>query len=908
MKNIKLNTWYDYSYSIKNQILLSSHIEAALRNFWIDIFDQLESRVDYAIRIQFKLLTTGGDFRSISYVQTVNRSDLDRLTLIFKEYWQLRADEYHTASVDSILFTYKILVGKEDSKLVQHKKIIASSKNQFKFGGFKLPTTLDITRWAGNVQFNDDYSKATVYINNSPKVYQVSLFENYQVVKLIINNDVLVEFTDTVNNVNDLSTFTRKIKNQIYIFVNGKLVVKQIDKKVNYLKLISTDQAASDNFVTMDLETREIRKMDLKTNKVNTIMEPFCVSIYYVDSDGLERVSSFYLRDYSNSDSMLEAAIESLLTSRLDGYKVYLHNFSNFDAVFLIRILSNLGSKVRPIIRDGRIINIAVDFGVSKYSKTKYTLHFRDSYLLLPASLKDLAVNFNIGTNKGIYPYSFVNNPDVKLNYKGPIPEFKYYDGITIEQYNEIYKSKYLFDLEYETKFYCELDCIVLYKVLKVFSKQIFELFSLDINKYPTLPSLAFAIYRSNFMKDDFRIPLIDGSTYNDLKKAYTGGMVDVYKPTNDANTKVNSYDVNSLYPFSMKEFNIPIGTPKYFEGDISLIDPKAFGIFEVEIETPTDLKYPVLQTKVQTDSGNRTIAPLGNWKGWYLSAEIYNAMEYGYKFKILRGYLFDKGNIFTDFVEFLYNLKFNSKKGTPNYMIAKLILNSLYGKFGTEPEMENHVILNSDKAKEYHNKYVVTNVIDLGNNKELLSYFRPDNKFTENNKPSSKNTSIAVALAITAYARIHMAYLKKLALALGLVIYYMDTDSLALSGKLDDNFIGNELGKLKLEHVFNEVVYLAPKVYAGRTDSYDYIKVKGAKNSVSFEEIKKLLQKDETLEINQEKWYKHIDEGHFSVNKEIYTLMLTDNKRELIFNSEGIFVDTKPYVLSDGKIIRNEV
>lgn len=483
MKNLKLNTWYNYSYSIKNQILLSSHIESALRNFWIDIFDQLESRVDYAIRIQFKLLTMEGEFRSISYVQTINRSDLDRLTIIFKEYWNLRADEYHTASVDSILFTYKILLGKEENKLVHHKKVITASKNQFNFGGFKLPTSMDITRWPGDVPFNEDYSKATVYINNSPKVYHVSLFEKYQIVQLKLNNDVLVGFTETVDSVYDLSTFTRKIKNQNYIFVNGELIVKQTDRKVNFLTTISKDSNMSNKFITMDLETREITKTDLVTNKVKTIMEPICVSTYYEDSDGIERISSFYLNDYHNSEHMLENAIDNLLISKLDGYKVYLHNFSNFDAIFLIRILSKLGSKVRPIIREGRIINIAVDFGVSKYSNTKYTLHFRDSYLLLPASLKDLAINFNVGSNKGIYPYSFVNNPDVKLSYKGPIPGFKYFDGITIGQYNEYKKSKLLFDLEKETKFYCELDCVILYKVLKVFSKQIFELFSLDINK-----------------------------------------------------------------------------------------------------------------------------------------------------------------------------------------------------------------------------------------------------------------------------------------------------------------------------------------------------------------------------------------------------------------------------------------
>nr|YP_009690222.1 DNA polymerase family B [Porodaedalea pini]QEG57002.1 DNA polymerase family B [Porodaedalea pini] len=383
-----------------------------------------------------------------------------------------------------------------------------------------------------------------------------------------------------------------------------------------------------------------------------------------------------------------------------------MHNFSNFDAVFLIRILSELSPKIRPVIRDSNIINIALDYDITKH--TKYTIYFRDSYLLLPASLDSLAKNFNINLNKGLFPYSFVNNPDIKLNYLGPCPDIKYFDGVTIEQYRDYCKTRGFWDLELETKYYCELDCMVLYKILKTFSKQIFELFKLDIVKYSTLPSLAMAIYRSNFLRDSFKIPLIDGIMYSDIKKGYTGGMVDVYKPTNDPDTKVFSYGVNSLYPHAMKEFAMPVGTPKFCEGDINKIDPKAFGIFEVEIQAPTNLYYPVLQTKVQTPNGNRTITPTGSWTGWYLSAEIYSALDYGYKVKIIKGYLFDKGFIFVDFVNFLYNLKANSAKGSPNYTIAKLLLNSLYGKIGMDPENDKHIIIDSDKAKEFHNLIVI--------------------------------------------------------------------------------------------------------------------------------------------------------------------------------------------------------
>lgn len=277
--------------------------------------------------------------------------------------------------------------------------------------------------------------------------------------------------------------------------------------------------------------------------------------------------------------------------------------------------------------------------------------------------------------------------------------------------------------------------------------------------------------------------------------------------------------------------------------------------------------------------------------------------MKFGYKFKVLRVYLFEKGYIFKDFVIELYKIKANSKKGTPMYLIAKLLLNSLYGKLGMDPDTVNHLIINSDKSQIYNHKYIVTNVIDLGNNKELITYYNKSNK--EQIKLSSETTSVSIALAVTAYARIYMSQLKQIALLLGLIIFYMDTDSLALSGLLPPEFVGKELGKMKLEHVFNEVIFLAPKVYGGKNDSYEYTKVKGLKNHITFNELKPLLTKDNSLTLNQEKWFKNIGKGHISIKKELYTLMITENKRHLIFNKDNVFVDTKPFVLSKGEVIQ---
>jgi len=61
--------------------------------------------------------------------------------------------------------------------------------------------------------------------------------------------------------------------------------------------------------------------------------------------------------------------------------------------------------------------------------------------------------------------------------------------------------------------------------------------------------------------------------------------------------------------------------------------------------------------------------------------------MKYGYKFKILRGYTFKQDIIFADYVKFLYEMKVHSEKNSPDYIIAKLLLNSLYGRIGMNPE-----------------------------------------------------------------------------------------------------------------------------------------------------------------------------------------------------------------------------
>lgn len=66
--------------------------------------------------------------------------------------------------------------------------------------------------------------------------------------------------------------------------------------------------------------------------------------------------------------------------------------------------------------------------------------------------------------------------------------------------------------------------------------------------------------------------------------------------------------------------------------------------------------------------------------------------------------------------------MKLNSPKSSPHYTIAKLFLNSLYGKFGMNPVKEEHLVISSSNSEIYYNKLDVTNVINFNNNTELIS------------------------------------------------------------------------------------------------------------------------------------------------------------------------------------------
>jgi hypothetical protein len=108
---------------------------------------------------------------------------------------------------------------------------------------------------------------------------------------------------------------------------------------------------------------------------------------------------------------------------------------AKFDIIFLLKYLVELGS-VKPIIHNDRIICINFNFG----KNGEYQLNFRDSYLLLLNSLSKLCKSFNLENSKSIFPHLFVNENN--LGFVGEVPDFKYFQNITLNEYNK-YKANF---------------------------------------------------------------------------------------------------------------------------------------------------------------------------------------------------------------------------------------------------------------------------------------------------------------------------------------------------------------------------------------------------------------------------------------------------------------------------------
>ena len=896
----------------KNTVFNETTVNNKFNDFWDKyIAPEFSKNPNAKIALQFRGLMGLFDVRSFSSIDIVAAGDKLKMGRVYRLVWNFRTSYYNVKDVNKIIFGYKILDDNIKTKYPSCPPNLSRLKESLLKdlgSSSEIPKNMDVDRWGPVVEIS-----SREYISIKDKYFATVIKEKGKnivtvYVKALGTLSLVATFTDSMGeDLNNLTTFKRVVnKNLVISYINGEVSqTSNILENIKYIpKSVTKSVVPSNKIITMDFETKEIRgDRGLK-------MEVVCASIY---STGMSKVLNFKIWDYSSSQLLIESAIKSLLIKKYSGYTVYFHNFGKFDSPFLMNCLACIPDiKLNIIRRNGILIRVNIQYDKTiRGNKTVYksSITILDSLNILPLSLEKLGKCFG-SEFKGMFPLKILNDPNISLNYEGDVPPIKYfYQPSLLNQlaYNSFLK-KYMdykrtfeknglkWNLKDELVKYCEQDVITLHNVLIQFTKLIYEKFDVNILKLPTLPSIAFKLYRHKFMSNSY-IPIIIGDVYKRIKEAYYGGFVDVYR---SFAKNIVSFDVNSLYPFSMLSKPMPIGAPEVFEfSDYRELKslPNLFGFVYAKIETPRNLNTPILPFKVKSGntSNGQTIYPLGTFEGWYFTEELKNAAKYGYNIKIIRGYKFKKDYLFIDYVNTLYSIKNSVKSDSPLYTISKLLMNSLYGRFGMDPILPQTDIINSkEELDKIISNFEVLN-IDTWGETILVTYIK--------NKTPLKTTyvSIPVAAAIASYSRIHMT---QFIIKYSNVICAIDTDGIKITSELDSKYVGTELGMMKREYEFKEGCFIAPKVYGGITTTGKMIvKAKGVKVNLSYWNLKSLLW-GEQLKIDQQKWYRDYGDSTIYIKDEVYSLIPTENKREIIWDSCGYFVGTVPFELKDGTIV----
>lgn len=242
----------------------------------------------------------------------------------------------------------------------------------------------------------------------------------------------------------------------------------------------------------------------------------------------------------------------------------------------------------------------------------------------------------------------------------------------------------------------------------------------------------------------------------------------------------MNHYDVNSLYPSRMSANKFPTDMICEFIGDITTnketkqLYDNHVGVYKVQLQAP-DIEHPLLPYRMD----GTCVYGAGKWTGWFYSEELKNAQDFGYTFKILGGFVFESQLLFDKYIDDLYVIKKNSKKGSAMYLIGKLLMNSLFGRLGLDPFLATSKFITNDEydigveSKEIDPLNVLTK--DFENHKLVIT----PNDSTEF---SEWDGNVGLALAITANARIVMSTIKNNP---NIKLYYTYTDSAFCEGEL---------------------------------------------------------------------------------------------------------------------------
>lgn len=593
------------------------------------------------------------------------------------------------------------------------------------------------------------------------------------------------------------------------------------------------------------INTKNIIYADIETIIIEETHYPYAIGFTYNNK-------YFDLMVETEEEILNYSIVETFINQFHTNEKkiIYFHNMSNFDGFLILHKILHQNYNVTLTERNNTIYNIKIDNNI----------FIRDSYLILPSSLKQIGHFFCEKHKKVDYDIASININNI------------------VEKKHEILN-------------YLKEDVLTLEEGMNTFQRLIHNKFDYDIHQSLSLSSIAFNIFRKNFY-DMEQYPIYKNTRIHDnfIRDSYIGGITEVYKPSLKNGY---CYDVNSLYPSNMVH-DLPIGKPKFIDNFEKKNTDELFGFFKVIVCAPY-MDRPVLPFK----DGNKIISPYGKWCGTYFNEEIKNAKKYGYQFEYIKGYEYERGKVLKKYCTTLFEERKTYEKKHPMNMILKLLLNSLYGRFGMEIVKTNKTFIKKEEIKKYIENFEILEWEPVGEN-IYVEYIRKSTITKKGLTPKQKledydvNTAVHIASAITAYSRIHMSQFLQ-----DKNVCYTDTDSIYTEKKLKEELIGNELGMMKLENEIKNAIFIAPKNY-NYIDNYNNQKIVFKGNNEKNVDIciinNKIYNNDQNYKwIRYTSFKKDYNSFQIKLGKSDITNNLDLNKREKIFSDGMEWIDTKP-------------
>ena len=287
------------------------------------------------------------------------------------------------------------------------------------------------------------------------------------------------------------------------------------------------------------------------------------------------------------------------------------------------------------------------------------------------------------------------------------------------------------------------------------------------------------------------------------VREGYYGGLVfltsDKLHEAHDDTPIAVTVDINSSYPSVMCDYGVPDGqmarTLDYESG--------VMGIYRVRVTAPSDLVIPILPARAKRGEMRWQ---RGTFETVVTNRELIFAVKQGYVVQdVLEGIAYDRVSFpFNDFIESCKTIRKNYK-GQVEEELAKLMQNSLYGKFGSRRER--------------------CQVLQIFGGEDLDGAIPLDvdaRLWVKSEFHDMMRTRPEWAVFITAHARLK---LMQAAYSAGIEnVLYGDTDSLTVLAGMENLLdIGPDYGQFKIEKKWRVFRAIAPKVYAGQLMNGEY-------------------------------------------------------------------------------------